>query len=232
MSSPADDFERGQAAYDEALARGLHLSGEGREYFAERRLEILADALERLGLCPRGAMDFGCGGGTATDLLRRRTGASAAIGVDRSPRLLAHARQHHSGPAVTFAARADYRPGAELDLVFCNGVFHHVASREQAGEVEFVRSCLRPGGVFALWENNPWSPAARWVMRRIPFDRGCRMLWPAQARRLLRAEGFEVVCTDFAFIFPRALARLRRVEPRLARLPLGAQYQVLARKVR
>jgi hypothetical protein len=26
---------------------------------------------------------------------------------------------------------------------------------------------MRPGGVVALWENNPWNPATRYVMGRI-----------------------------------------------------------------
>jgi hypothetical protein len=42
--------------------------------------------------------------------------------------------------------------------------------------------------------------------------------------------GFEVIQTDFLFIFPRILSRLRPLEPFVAHLPLGAQYQILCRK--
>ena len=55
-------------------------------------------------------------------------------------------------------------------------------------------------------------------------------LAPPEARRLLRAGGFEILRTDFLFIFPGFLSPLRKLEPAFAALPLGAQYLVLARK--
>ena len=116
------------------------------------------------------------------------------------------------------------------DLVYCNGVFHHIAPARRAGAVAFVVRALRPGGLFAFWENNPWNPGTRLIMRRIPFDRDAVMLTPAAARRLLIDGGLEVVGTDFRFYFPASLRRLRPLEPHLRRLPLGAQYLVLARK--
>jgi hypothetical protein len=81
-----------------------------------------------------------------------------------------------------------------------------------------------------MWENNPWSPGARLVMSRIPFDRDAIMVWPVQARRLVREAGLSVLGTDFAFVFPRSLRFLRSTESSLRRLPLGAQYQVLSIK--
>ena len=44
-----------------------------------------------------------------------------------------------------------------------------------------IRRLLRPNGIFALWENNPWNPGTRLVMRRIPFDRDASLLTPASA---------------------------------------------------
>jgi hypothetical protein len=67
-------------------------------------------------------------------------------------------------------------------------------------------------------------------MSRIPFDRDAITLSPPEARRLLRAEGFEIVRTDFLSIFPKFLRWFRALEPLVSRLPLGAQYQVLCRK--
>jgi hypothetical protein len=67
-------------------------------------------------------------------------------------------------------------------------------------------------------------------MHRIPFDRGAIPLTPPEVRRLLQAGGFEILRTDFLFLFPRTLKWLRGLETLLARWPLGAQYQVLCRK--
>ena len=47
---------------------------------------------------------------------------------------------------------------------------------------------------------------------------------------MLETAGFDVVLTEFAFIFPSFLRALRRWERHLARIPIGGQYMVLARK--
>jgi hypothetical protein len=68
-------------------------------------------------------------------------------------------------------------------------------------------------------------------MRRIPFDRDAVMLSIREARRLLRtAELLPLGSASTLFYFPRALRALRPLERPLSRLPLGAQYLVLARR--
>jgi hypothetical protein len=67
-------------------------------------------------------------------------------------------------------------------------------------------------------------------MSRIPFDRDAITLAPPETRHLLKEGGFEILRTDFLFIFPRMLKPLRALEPLVSRLPFGAQYQVLCRK--
>ena len=62
-------------------------------------------------------------------------------------------------------------------------------------------------------------------MHRIPFDRDAIPLTPPEARRLLQAGGFEILRTDFLFLFPRMLKWLRGLETLLVRWPLGAQLQ-------
>ena len=79
-------------------------------------------------------------------------------------------------------------------------------------------------------ENNPWNPGTRYVMSRIPFDADAITINPLKGRRLVRAAGFEVVRTDFLFIFPHFLRWLRPLEPALLHLPIGGQYQLLCRR--
>jgi hypothetical protein len=67
-------------------------------------------------------------------------------------------------------------------------------------------------------------------MSRIPFDRDAVTLSFLEAEALLRRAGFRSVATSFHFFFPKALSRLRPLETWLERVPLGAQYCVLARK--
>ena len=65
---------------------------------------------------------------------------------------------------------------------------------------------------------------------KIKNDKDAQMLRPATARKLLVKNGFEIVRTNYRFIFPRSLRMFRRLEDFVFRTPLGTQYMVLARK--
>jgi SAM-dependent methyltransferase len=231
---PSDElFDLHASTYVEDLERGLSVSGEGREYFAKGRVAWLKGCLAALGESPASVLDFGCGDGFTTPLLLSELDARLAIGTDVSGRSLDIGRAKYGKPGViTFELLGDFRPTGRLDLAYCNGVFHHIRPPERAGAVELVRDALRPGGLFSLWENNPWSPATRYVMSRCVFDRDAIALSPPEARAMLRQRGFDIVRTDFRFVFPRALRLLRGLEDLIFRVPVGSQYQVLARKRR
>src|SRR5262249_50189876 len=110
------------------------------------------------------------------------------------------------------------------------GVFHHIAPAARVNAAVMIRDSLKPGGLFSFWENNAWNPATRYVMSRCPFDEGAILISPPKARSFLKRAGFQILRTDFRFIFPRSLRGLRQLEDFVYKLPLGAQYQVLCRK--
>lgn len=230
---PADsEFDAYAASYDDDLARGLAVSGEDKAYYAQGRVRWLARRLTELGEGgPRQRiLDFGCGDGASVPLLRALPGTDAVVGVDVSAGLLAVARRRHSGPGISFTTIASQPPGGDFDLVFTNGVFHHVAPADRRPALEYVRSALRPGGWFAFWENNPLNPGTRYIMSRVAFDRNAMTITPRAGRRLLERAGFTVRTVDSLFYFPRWLGWLRPLEPALARLPLGGQYLILAQR--
>jgi SAM-dependent methyltransferase len=233
MTEPEDDvsaFDAYSSDYDEALARGLSVSGEDKRWFARERIAFLGGCLRELGVRPATVLDFGCGTGTATPFLVGELGVAEVVGVDSSERSLEVARAQHGEWPVRFVTAAAFRADASFSLAYCNGVLHHVPPAERPRVVRRIRDSLMPGGLFSLWENNPWNPGARYVMWRIPFDRDAVMLSARGARRLLEAGGLEIVRTDHLFVFPRALRALRFLEPPLRGTPIGAQYQVLARR--
>ena len=224
------DFDRYSSDYDTALAEGLSISGEGKYYFARGRLDWLAKCLANLSLRAESMIDYGCGTGTSIPLFFELLGAEEIVGLDSSALSLEVARKTNRPGRAKFFHPEEYQPVGKSDLVYCNGVFHHIPPRERASTLAYLYRCLRPGGMLALWENNPWNPGTRYVMSRIPFDRDAIMLSSVEMRRIVRDCGFVVLRTDFLFIFPRTLKFLRRIEPSLSRLPLGGQYQVLCRK--
>ena len=223
-------FDEFAGDYEEALNKGVSLSGESPDYFAGERIEFTARWVRELGMTgPRRVADFGCGVGNSTPHFRRHFPQAELLGLDVSSASIERARQFHGG-ASKFALLHDAEANINHDLVYCNGEFHHIVPRDRIEWAVRVRELLAPGGYFAVWENNPWNPGTRMVMRRIPFDRDAIPLSAAETRGMLVQSGFEIAGTRFRFYFPKALAGLRSLERFGERLPLGAQYCVLARK--
>jgi SAM-dependent methyltransferase len=225
--APFDVYARG---YDTALNQGLALAGESKEYFAAARVQWLADRLAELHATPARVLDFGCGTGGTCPALLETLGAQSVVGVDPSPDMVAVARREHDHSRLRFSTVDEMAADGTFDLVYCNGVFHHIAPADRLETLARIHASLARGGYFAFWENNPWNPGTRLVMSRIPFDRGAVLVSPPHARALLRQSGFRVLRTDFLFLFPRQLAFLRFLERCIVSIPAGAQYQVLCQR--
>ena len=211
--------------------RGLSLSGEDSELLRRRSVAVLGQRLATSASTPETVLDFGCGTGSTTPLLLDLPGVESVIGTDASAASLDVARTRPRWPAATFRSLDEVSTATSTSptATACS-----TTSRRAIAPRPFATlpGRFRPGGVFALWENNPWNPGTRLVMRAsrstgTPYRSRRR---PAGA--CCAESGFEVVRTEFAFIFPHALRALRPVERYANRLPLGGQYMVLARPPR
>jgi SAM-dependent methyltransferase len=228
---PEAAFDEFAVNYDAALQQGLSATGESKDYFAHGRIAHLQRHLHRLLHQPANILDFGCGSGTSVPLLLSLAGAQAVTGIDPSEASLAVALKNCAPLGkVAFATAQSLPPEQNMDLAFCNGVFHHILPAEREGAMKYIFDSLRPGGLFAFWENNPWNPGTRYVMSRIPFDRDAITLSPPESRRLAAGAGFEILASRFLFFFPKSLAIFRGIEPLLNRVPLGGQYLIFCRK--
>lgn len=219
--------------YEGALNRGLSLTGESRDFYALRRVEITRDTSRRIGLSANAVCDYGCGTGDTLPILRDVLGASRLVGMDPSTVSLSEARQRHAACPVEWSTPDGTAVAAmknRFDAVYCNGVFHHIPPAERRAAARQIMDLLRPGGCWFFWENNPYNPGTRWVMSRIPFDRDAITLRPGEARQLGQDEGGAWMETTFHFYFPSALKACRGAERWLRRLPLGGQYLVVLQK--
>ncbi len=224
MSELFEDAE----SYDAMLQRGIKLSGEGKEFFIRGRLAHLQRVLPA-GLVPRRVLDFGCGVGDATSLLAAAFPGASVVGVDVARAAVDKAHADRARDDVSFGTVDELDGLDPFEICYVNGAFHHIPVAERATVMSTIYASMRPGGVLAVFENNPWSLPARMVMRRIPFDADAVMLRGSEVGALARAAGFSTVMqTKYLFVFPKALAVLRPLERLLSPLPLGAQYAVLA----
>lgn len=233
MSRPAEpqtQFDEHAADYEARLMRGLSLSGETPEFFARGRVTLVRRWWTRTARAePRRIVDYGCGVGLACPLLARLFPQARVLGLDPSQQSVERATKRWTADRVRFEllsrSSSDHAPA---DLVYLNGVVHHVVPEERPALFRDLAARLAPGGIVALFDNNPWNPGTRWVMARIAFDRDAVLVRASEARRSLRDAGLAPLSTDYLFYFPRWLAALRPVEGLLGRVPLGAQYGILA----
>ena len=223
-------FDDYAGQYNAVLDKALARTGESGEYYARARVVWLRKRLNKLGIAPSSIVDYGCGTGGSEPFLLEILHPGRILGLDVSAESIRKARDQHRESALEFALISDCSARAEFDLAFCNGVFHHILPEARPAALRYVYDLLRPGGIFAFWENNPWNPGTRYVMQGCEFDRDAIMISPPHAKALLRGAGFEVLQTSSCFYFPRWLKGLRALEPALARFPLGGQYLVICRK--
>ena len=136
------EFDAYAADYDTALAQGLAVSGEDKMYFVRGRLAWLATCLRQLGEQPMTVLDYGCGIGSATLEFFEWLGVTSVVGTDISPHSLDVAQRTYGSERARFLLFDHYQPNASLDLVYCNGVFHHIPPQVSSCGSDLCGSCF------------------------------------------------------------------------------------------
>ena len=224
------DFDEYSSKYQTVLNQALSITGEDSSYYGGERVRQLQAALTRLGIAPQRILDFGCGSGRGTVFLSRIHGMKSLLGIDVSAKSIAAARDMNDEKAQ-FMTCSEFTGSEDADLIFCNGVFHHIAPDERLQWLKFLFKSCKTFGLLSFWENNPWNLGTRLVMSKCEFDYDAIPLAIPEAKRLLQMAGFTPLVLQTAFYFPHSLRALRRLEPLLASVPLGGQYHLLCRKV-
>jgi SAM-dependent methyltransferase len=120
----------------------------------------------------------------------------------------------------------------EFDFITAVCVYHHVPPGARLELTREISRVLRPGGIFAMLEHNPYNPVTRKIVSRTPVDADAILLKPSEAVSCLRQGGFEPRAPQFFLYFPEPIYRAggRRMERLLQSLPLGGQYAVFGVK--
>lgn len=210
--------------YERMLSRGIGLAGDDRRYYILGRLGRVESCLSQP---PHRVLDFGCGTGDTAAELARRFPDAGVWGTDPALPALAHARREFPLPNLRFFSPAELA-GEVFDLIYLNGVIHHIDPGERDETVRSLYARTAPGGCIWIFENNPANPGTRWAMYANPFDKGVVKESPPVLKRRLEKAGFSILRCDFLFFFPRWLSWFRFLEPRLLGFPLGGQYGILA----
>ena len=201
----------------------------GSGFFLTRKVDLLLEFAGHNGLNTRQAtwLDVGCGKGE----LMRAAGPHFArvLGCDVSLGMMSECQDLDVVQQVD-PERLPYED-ASVDWVTAVCVLHHIEPKDRVRFGADIRRVLRPGGILAIIEHNPFNPATQLIVRRTPVDENAILLTAGSARRLLRAARLQPVATQYFLYVPeRVYEWAAPVERALSRVPLGGQYVVFARK--
>ncbi len=228
MSHP--EFDRYAGSYEDLLKDPIRdrFGGGSSTFFHQRRRDLVREYFRQRAIDTSclSYLDLGCGKGDLLALLRDDFGRLA--GCDPSTEML------DSAKGVDKRTQSDPQKipfeNAEFDLVTAACVFHHVPPALRLALVHEVVRVLKPGGVFAIMEHNPYNPVTRLIVSRTPVDANAILLKQRETRLLMQSAGLVLSASRYFLFLPESIY-LRTgdaVESLLRGFPLGGQYAVFA----
>jgi SAM-dependent methyltransferase len=222
-------FDNHAQSYRDDVGRSIAFAKIDHAHVTARKAEhLLALSASLLGP-PREqrVLDVGCGVGVTDSLLVEHVGS--LHGIDISAESVAEAAATNPSARYTaFDARTFPLPDASVDLAFAICVLHHVPPEERDGFLREMRRVVRPGGIVAVFEHNPFNPVTRVAVNRCDLDDDATLSRRGRTTRLLERAGLRVEAASY-ILFTRSPRWSARVDRVCGWLPAGAQYYVAAR---
>jgi SAM-dependent methyltransferase len=227
MNQPT--FDNYAEDYENVLNRSLRISGDTTQEFSRRRVWWVKDFLISKKAASHTVLDYGCGTGNTLPHLHHLLKVDRLSGVDVSTESLEKASNQYGSVCQEFLTPGQL-PQQPVDFAFSSCVYHHIPPDKRPQATRYIYDSLKPGGWLTIFEVTPWHPGALYIMKTCPFDAEAITLRPDETQNLLKHTGFIRIQCRFVFFFPKLMAPLRKLEPYLGRIPLGAQYAICAQK--
>ena len=74
--------------------------------------------------------------------------AKSAISVDVSAKPLDIARKRHARERIYYDSIGEFQSPGQMDLAYCNGVFHHILPAQRVAALAIVHRDFRSEGFF------------------------------------------------------------------------------------
>ncbi len=230
MSQP--EFDRYSGSYEELLKGPIRsrFTGSGSQFFHVRKRVLIREHFSSHGVDTRAMryLDIGCGKGELLSLLR--DDFREVAGCDPSPGMLSSSQ----GVETRVQENPSEIPfdDASFDFVTSVCVYHHVPVSSRLALTRETYRALKPGGIFAIIEHNPYNPLTRLIVSRTPVDSDAALLKSSESRKWMGEAGFACDTPKYFLYLPEPIYRRvgNRLEYLLRGVPLGGQYVIFGTK--
>lgn len=231
-------FDQFAKNYNEGHKQAVKMSGFDPSYFHEYKLQRVRSYLEKLNLADTNLkiLNYGCGTGNSEQFIRKYLPQSTISSIDISSESVETARKSNSEIKNIEFAPFDGNKipfQKEFDVVFIANVFHHIPRQQQLENMKDIFAHVKKGGYIFIFELNPLNPMTVLVFQQNDrkFDPQSNMLTPFYMRKLLDTSGFEIESTNYSIFFPKTFSSLIPYEKYMTKLPIGAHYYFIGKKI-
>jgi ubiquinone/menaquinone biosynthesis C-methylase UbiE len=222
------EFDQYAESYKAMLNESLATVGGLNDYYLSKKVEFVIRKFDNTS--PERILDFGCGVGAVSAMLKGAYTSAEVIGADISENSLDIARSNCSD--VSFENLTDQNfvesNKGSFDLIFIANVFHHIPLPDRGYALSLLKRLLAAKGKIFFFEHNPCNPATRWVVHKCEFDKDAILLTPKLSRSLFASAGFRIEDVSYILFFPPQLGFLTGFEKVIEKVPMGAQYCVIS----
>lgn len=229
MSQP--EFDDYSSSYEELRKDSLCAGFAGStEFFYTRKRDLIRHFFHQRGVDSKklSYLDVGCGKGELASLLFQDFAHVA--GCDPSAGMLEGADTRLNFRRQKDPGKLPFDSGT-FDFVTAVCVYHHVPLAERPALTGEIARVLRPGGIFAMIEHNPWNPATRIIVKRSPIDQDAILLNAREARRLMNNASLAPAGQKFFLYLPEPVYKATGgLENLFSQVPFGGQYSVFGQR--
>lgn len=226
------EFDAYQKDYKQTIDTAISWVGKPQEFFTACKAEYLSELFaNHFGAKPQiDVIDIGCGNGAIHPFLLERSPRIRLRGIDVAASSVEEARQAY--PRVTYDIGEGIKlpyGAAQFDAAYTICVMHHVPPSDWPDFMTEMRRVVRPGGLVAVIEHNPFNPLTQMLVNTCPIDQNAKLLRSGRVAALMRGAGLTDIKRHFIQFTPFAGDFFRKFDRSLKWLPLGAQYLTAAR---
>jgi len=231
LSNDKISFDDYVQTYQKEVQDSINFIGQDVDFFIELKADLIIELTKRNfgDLSNIKVLDIGSGIGLTDQFLT--TEIKNLYGIDVSGGAVENAKNRN--PSVRYMSYDGERLPFEdnyFDLAFAINVMHHVNPLQWENFVNEMKRVIKPGGIMAVFEHNPFNPLTRLAVSRCEFDRDAVLLSHNKIKSLFKSVHLEFLEDAYIVFFPFKAKLFRNIEFFLRWLPLGAQHYIAGRK--